>query len=61
MIGCARLALKNLDVRATVKRIYENGERCVSLLRKLQKIETYQTKAYPGTTGILDIDRSSGG
>lgn len=45
---------------ATIKRIHENGERCVSLLRKLQKIETYQTKAYPGTTGILDIDRSSG-
>jgi DNA-binding response OmpR family regulator len=45
---------------ATLRRIYENGERCVDLLRKLQRIETYKIKAYPGTTGILDIDRSSG-
>jgi len=47
--------------RATVARIHENGERAVGLLRKLQKIESYQTKSYPGTLGILDLDRSSGG
>lgn len=46
--------------RVTLDRIYENGERAVGLLRKLQRIESYQTKAYPGTSGILDIDRSAG-
>ena len=46
--------------RATLDRIYENGERAVELLRKLQRIESYQIKAYPGTGGILDIERSAG-
>jgi DNA-binding response OmpR family regulator len=41
-------------------RIYQNGERAVELLRKLQRIEVYRTKAYPGTEGILDIERSAG-
>ena len=45
--------------RPTVHRIYENGERAVELLRKLQRLESYELKDYPGTTGILDIERSS--
>ena len=46
-------------VRATIQRVFENGERAVELLRKLQRIETYELKDYPGTAGILDIERSS--
>jgi len=46
-------------VRATIQRVFENGERAVALLRKLQRIESYELKEYPGTAGILDIERSS--
>jgi DNA-binding response OmpR family regulator len=45
--------------RAVVRRIFENGERAVELLRRLQRIESYEIKEYPGTAGILDIQRSS--
>jgi DNA-binding response OmpR family regulator len=45
--------------KAVLRRIFENGERAVDLLRKLQRIESYELKEYPGTSGILDIDRSS--
>ena len=44
---------------AVIRRVYENGERAVELLRKLQRIESYELKDYPGTCGILDIERSS--
>ena len=47
------------SARPAVQRIFENGERAVELLRKLQRIESYELKDYPGTTGILDIERSS--
>ena len=53
-----KLSLSDIN-RPTVLRIFENGERAVSLLRKIQRIESYHTKAYPGTTGILDLDRSA--
>lgn len=45
--------------RHLVLRILENGERAVELLRKLQKIEAYELKDYPGTAKILDLERSS--
>lgn len=65
VMGNLELLLQRIPLadphRATILRIYENGERAVGLLRKLQRIESYQTKAYPGTVGILDLERSSGG
>src|SRR5262249_1912777 len=33
--------------RATVVRVFENGERAVGLLRKLQHLESYEIKDYP--------------
>lgn len=45
--------------RPVLRRIFENGERAVDLLRKLQRIESYELKDYPGTSGILDIERSA--
>ena len=45
--------------RHLVLRVFENGERAVDLLRKLQRVEAYELKDYPGTTKILDLERSS--
>jgi DNA-binding response OmpR family regulator len=45
--------------RPVLRRIFENGDRAVELLRRLQRIESYELKDYPGTAGILDIARSS--
>lgn len=63
VMGNLELLLQRLSTedptRATILRIFENGERAVELLRKLQRIESYELKDYPGTTGILDIERSS--
>ena len=42
-------------------RMFENGERAVLLLRKLQRIDSYELKSYTGTAKILDIERSSRG
>jgi DNA-binding response OmpR family regulator len=63
VMGNLELLLMRLStedpVRATILRVFENGERAVELLRKLQRIESYELKSYPGTAGILDIERSS--
>ena len=63
VMGNLELLLQRLPetspYRATVHRIHENGDRAVALLRKLQRIDSYELKEYPGTAGILDIDRSS--
>jgi hypothetical protein len=45
--------------RHLVDRIFENGLRAVELLRRLQRIEAYELKEYPGTARILDIEKSS--
>ena len=63
VMGNLELLLMRLPIedpmRATIQRAFENGERAVELLRKLQRIESYELKSYPGTEGILDIERSS--
>jgi DNA-binding response OmpR family regulator len=64
VMGNLELLLRRLPEssphRVTLNRIYHNGERAVALLRKLQRLESYETKAYPGTSRILDLYRSSG-
>ena len=63
IMGNLELLLQRLPETAPqrhlIVRVYENGERAVDLLRKLQRIETYELKDYPGTAKILDIEKST--
>ena len=46
--------------RRAVDTILRESERMAEIVRKIGKITRYETKAYVGSTQILDLEKSTG-
>ena len=65
VMGYTELLLKRLPEgdgnRRAVEIVLREAERMADIVRKIGKITKYETKAYVGTTTILDLDKSTTG
>ena len=63
IVGYTELLLRHLSHddgnRLFIERIRQEGERMAELVRKIGKINVYETKHYVGKSRIIDLERAS--